>query len=100
MVLGPVRHQAEVTFDDSGWSADELDYVLVGACYSSPYWTEYLRLAPGGPIILRLEATDAMQTVVRAEVRLQPSCALANGSTTPPPAETMAELCLQQCPDF
>ena len=89
-----------MAFDDSGWSADELDYVLVGACYSSPYWTEYLRLAPGGPIILRLEATDAMQTVVRAEVRLQPSCALANGSTTPPPAETMAELCLQQCPDF
>ena len=65
----------EITFDESGWSPSEDDYLIAGACRSGVFST----IEPDGPFIVRVHAEDQLGTLVRADVRVQPSCAIANG---------------------
>jgi len=94
--LGHTEQHNVVTFDESGWSSSSDNYLMIGGCYMG----QFLHLEPTGPFLIRMEAVDEAQTKVRAEVLVQPSCALANGSSEPRPIQTFPELCVQSCPGF
>ena len=83
-------------FDESGWSSNYFDYAMVGGCVLG----HFSAVEPGGPFVLRMEAVDEANTNVYAEVLVQPSCSLANGSSSPEPTQTWSEQCLQHCPGF
>ena len=93
--LGRTRRIVEeITFDESGWSPTEGDYLIAGTCRSGVFGT----IEPDGPFIVRIHAEDQMGTLVRADVRVQPSCAIANGWTDSD--QSPSEDCVQHCPGF
>jgi hypothetical protein len=79
---------------DGLWSYDERDFVLLGGCYNQ----HYDELEPGGPFILRLDATDAARTTAHAEVLIRPSCAIATGTALPELPRPIGEMCAEECP--
>jgi hypothetical protein len=92
--IGRSLRRIVITFDENGWSASEHDYPLIGGCVNG--W--YYHLEAGGPFVVRMDAIDHKRTTVQAEVRVQPSCAIANGYDDPP--KSVPEQCVLQCPSF